>query len=209
MTDVASEMTTTHYAACEVVGVFPTTAALEAAVEQLGIAGIDRAAISVLGIDAQRSGQVDTLFRSARAISDDPAARQAAFVSHATRTEGEAIAIGFPVYIGGFAGAWAVAAAGGALIVAIGATAAGGLLGAGLGALLYRAVARNHVSTIETQLASGGLIVWVSTTDQAAADLATLVLKRCGGASVHTHTIDRHWGTADVPLADLQPDPFL
>ncbi len=34
----------------EVVGVFPDPAALQAAVEQLGIAGIDRAAISVLGV---------------------------------------------------------------------------------------------------------------------------------------------------------------
>jgi hypothetical protein len=40
-------------------------------------------------------------------------------------------------------------------------------------------------------------------------DRALGVLQRCGGASVHAHTIARHWGVADVPLHDVQPDPFL
>ena len=38
---------TMHYATPEVVGVFSTASALETAVEQLEIAGVDRAAISV------------------------------------------------------------------------------------------------------------------------------------------------------------------
>jgi ABC-type molybdate transport system ATPase subunit len=43
-----------RYVAREVVGVFPTASALETAVEQLEIAGVNRAAISVLGVDAER-----------------------------------------------------------------------------------------------------------------------------------------------------------
>lgn len=209
MSTATSGPATTHYAAREVVGAFPTADALENAVEQLGIGGVNRAAISVLGIDAERSGHVDRLYRSAEAISDDPTARQAAFVSHGSRAEGEATVIAFPLTIGVFAGAWVVAAAGGALIVAIGATLVGGAVGAGLGALLYHAVARRHAANIESQLASGGLLLWVSTPDQAAEDRALAVLARCGGTSVHAHTIDRQWGVADVPLHDAQPDPFL
>ena len=41
-----------------------------------------------------------------------------------------------PAGIGGFAGAWVVAAAGGALVTAIGATIVWGVVGAGLGRLL-------------------------------------------------------------------------
>jgi hypothetical protein len=209
MSETTSVLATTRYAAREVVGVFPTAEALEAAIEQLGIVGVDRAAISVLGVDAQRSGHVDAIYRSAKAISDDPLARQAAFISHASQVEGGAAAIAFPLTIGGFAAAWVVAAAGGALVIAIGATVVGGALGAGLGALLYHAVARQHAAKIQAQLASGGLILWVSTPDQAAEDRALAVLARCSGASVHAHMIDRQWGVADVPLHDLQPDPFL
>jgi len=79
---------TMHYATREVVGVFPTASALETAVGQLEIAGVNRAAISVLGTDALRPGRLDGLYHSAKAIEGDPLAPHAAFVSHGSRTEG-------------------------------------------------------------------------------------------------------------------------
>jgi hypothetical protein len=206
---MAGESGTMRYSAREGVGAFRTAGALEQAVEQLEIAGVDRAAISVLGVDAPRSGGLDALYRSADAIEDDPAARQAAFVSKESQTEGKAFAVSLPLGVGGFAGAWAVAAAGGALAAAIGATIVGGAVGAGLGALLVRAVARHHAATVQSQLARGGLVLWVSTPDEAAEQRALEVLRRCGGTSVHTHVVAREWGVADSPLHDVQPDPFL
>jgi hypothetical protein len=200
---------TMQYTVREVVGVFPTASALETAVEQLGLAGVNRAAISVLGMDKQRPDRVDELYRSAEAIGDDPKARHAAFTSRGSRIEGEVVAIAVPLEIGGFAGAWAVAAAGGALVTAIGMTVLGGAVGAGLGFLLFRTVARHHASNIESQLAAGGLVLWVCTPDEAAEERALEVLRRCGGISVHTHSIAREWGVADIPLHDVQPDPFL
>jgi hypothetical protein len=107
MNGTTAESGTMRYAAREVVGAFPTAGALEKAVEQLEIAGVDRAAISVLGVDAARSGRIDAIYRSAEAIEDDPAARQAAFVSRETQTEGKAFAVSLPLGVGGFAGAWA------------------------------------------------------------------------------------------------------
>jgi hypothetical protein len=193
----------------EVVGVFHSAGALDAAVEQLGLAGVGRAAISVLGVDAERSGLVDALYRSAETIEDDPTVRLTTFVSPHSRAEGEAVAIAVPFAIGGFAGAWAVAAAGGALITAIGVTVLSGGVAAGLGALIVGAVAHHHAVNIETQLAQGGLILWVRTPDSTSEERALSVLRRCGGTSVHAHTIARDWGVADTPLHDVQPDPFL
>lgn len=198
-----------HQMIREVVGAFHSADALDAAVEQLELAGVGRAAISVLGVTATRSGLADTYYRSVETIGDDPATRLATFVSSHSRTEGGAAAIAVPFAIGGFAGAWAVAAAGGALITAIGVTVLTGGVAAGLGALLVGAVAHRHAANIETQLAQGGLILWVRTPDSAAEDRALAVLQRCGGTSVHAHTIERDWGVADVPLHDVQPDPFL
>lgn len=209
MSETMGEDDPMHYSAREVVGVFETRDALENAVDQLGIAGVGRAAISVLSVNSESTDHTGVLRPSAQAIADDPAARPAAFVSHVARTEGEAAAIAVPLEIGGFAGAWAIAAAGGALIAAIGATVAGGAAGAALGVLLYRVVARHHAANIETQLASGGLALWVSTPDDGSEQRALDVLRRCGGLSVHTHSIGREWGVGDVPLHDAQPDPFL
>jgi hypothetical protein len=79
----------------------------------------------------------------------------------------------------------------------------------GGGALLVRAVARHHAETIQSQLAHGGLVLWVSTPDEAAEQRALEVLRRCGGTSVHTHSVAQEWGVADSPLHDVQPDPFL
>ena len=114
----------------------------------------------------------------------------------------------FPEEIGGFAGAWAVAAAGGALITAVGMTVLGGAVGAAGYAAAY-AVARHHAVDVESQLVAGGLVLWVATPDDAAEQRALDVLRRCGGALVHSHTIDREWGVANAPLHDVQPDPFL
>ena len=58
MSGTTDESGNMRYAAREVVGVFPTASALETAVEQLEIAGVNRAAISVLGVDAERSGRI-------------------------------------------------------------------------------------------------------------------------------------------------------
>jgi hypothetical protein len=212
-TDGPEGPATTRYIAAEVVGVFANSSALNAAVEQLGIAGIDRAAMSVLGVDPHHTGDGqatnDSAPRSARSVSDDPTTPQSAFVSHVSRKEAQGMAIAIPMEIAGFGTAWAMAAAGGALLLAIGATVAAGAVGAGLGALLYHAVARRHAAAIHAQIAHGGLILWVTVHDKATEARVTAVLQRCDAGSVHTHMIDRQWGVADVPLHNVEPDPFL
>ena len=102
-----------------------------------------------------------------------------------------------------------MAAAGGVLAAAIGATIVGGAVGAGLGVLLVRAVARHHADNARSQLARGGSVIWVSTPDEAAEQRAMDLLRRCGGTSVHTHSVTREWGVANSPLHDVQPDPLL
>jgi hypothetical protein len=198
----------------EVVGVFKTPAQLEAAVEQLGSAGIDRAAVSVFAAARPGPDEVNgpgdhPKPRSILEISDDPATPTAAFVSDVSWSEMHGLASAVPMFVGGFGAAWVVAAAGGALFVAIGATVVTGAVGAGLGALLYGVVARRHADSISEHLAEGGLIIWVRVADDAAEARALDVLRGCGAGLVHTHMIDRPWGVADVPLHGLQPDPFL
>jgi hypothetical protein len=198
-----------HYLASEAVGVFPDASSLNEAVTQLGIAGFDRASISVLGIDAKHPGQDAGPHGTASEIADDPAAKLTAFVSQGSRDAAQSMTIAIPLEIGASGAAWAVAAAGSAMLVAISATVVGGVVGAGLGALLYYTVARRHAAAIQSQLATGGLILWVNTPDKSAEARALGVLTSCGGAFVHVHCIERTWGVANIPLHGVQPDPFL
>lgn len=141
--------------------------------------------------------------------ADDPRAPQGAAISSHSRAEIEAAAIGLPFQIGGFAGAYAVVAAGGALAAAIAATILGGVVGGGLGALLALAVARHHADRVREQLANGGLVLWVRTPDEASERRALAILEKCGATSVHLHAIEREWGVKDTLLHDAQFDPLL
>jgi hypothetical protein len=212
--DVGCEEGTVHNLVREVVGVFDTPAHLEEAVDQLDRAGLDRAAMSVLGAetprpDEPRNDRAGLAPRSIIAIADDPTTPTTAFVSDISRSEARGMATAVPLLIGGFGAAWAVAAAGGALLFAIGATVASGAVGAGLGALLYHAVARHHAAAIRGQMAQGGLILWVRITDKDVEEKVTAVLRERGAGFVHTHMIERAWGVANSPLNGVQPDPFL
>ena len=198
----------------EAVGVFDTSAQLEMAIDHLSLAGIDRGMMSVLGAKTRKPHEPgerenEAAPRSILEISDDPRTPTTAFVSDASWSEARGMATAVPLVIGGFGGAWAVAAAGGALLVAIGATVASGAVGAGLGALLFHAVARRHAAAISEQMTQGGLILWVRAADQAAEKRALAVLQECGAGFAHTHLIDRPWGVEDSPLHGVQPDPFL
>jgi hypothetical protein len=108
-----------------------------------------------------------------------------------------------------FAGAWAVVVAGSTLAATIAAAILGGAVGAGLGALLAHAVARHHADQVHEQLAQGGLVLWVSTPDEAAEARALASLQKCGAGSVHIHAVQRQWGPKDRPLGEAQLDPFL
>lgn len=197
----------------EVVGVFDSPAHLEAAVEQLDIAGFDRAAMSVLGAEVPHRGEprkdgADAVPRSVLDISDDPTTPTTVFVPDISWSEARGMATAVPLVIGGFGAAWAVAAAGGALLFAIGATVASDAVGSGLGALLYQTVARHHAAAIRDQMAQGGLILWVRVADKETEQRALAVLRDRGAGFVHTHMIDRPWGVANAPLHGVQSDPF-
>ncbi len=164
---------------------------------------------SHLATEAKAKERVDRFYRTVSEIEDSGSVSRGAFVSRDSRTEGEAAAVGIPLYVGGFAGAAAVATAGGALALAIAATIAGAAAGAGLGALLAAAIAHRHSARLQAQLKKGGLILWVSVPDADAEKRAIAVLGKMGAHDVHVHEIKREWGLSDIPFAAIQPDPFL
>ena len=209
MSEMSQPEGSLHYTEREVMGVCVDAQMLDDAVERLGMAGIDRAAISVLAVNGERFGRVKAFYDSAAPIDAGDALQRATYVSQDSRMEGKVVAIAIPFQIGGFAGAWAVAAVGGALVTALAGALVVGAIGAGLGAVVYNAVARHHAPDIHNKLVQGGFALWVSTPGNGAERCAIEVLQRCGATSVHTHTARRTWGVADSPFSAVQPDPFL
>lgn len=208
MTNSNSSDATCSYPSREAVGVFANPDALEAAVGELEVSGFPRAAISVLASDEKVRERVGRLYRTVGEIEDDRHAPQTGFVSKDSLEGGEAAAVGIPCYLGAVA-AVAFIASGGALAVTIAAAVAGGVGGAGLGALLARAISHHHRDHILAQLAQGGMVLWVNVGDAAAERRALQILTKAGGDDVHVHDIQREWTLKDQPLSDVQPDPFL
>ncbi|MCW6511771.1 hypothetical protein [Lichenifustis flavocetrariae] len=209
MAETKPDEGTEGYAAREVVGVFDTPEALEAAVDRLQISGFDRAAISVLASDKIVKERLGRLYDSVAEIVDDPRAPLAAFVSQDSRMEGKAAAVGAPLFIGGIAGGLAVVASGGALAAAIVAAMAAGAVGAGIGGLLARLMSHHHIDRVEQQLAQGGLVLWVSVRDDAAGANALEILIHGGARDAHLHEIQREWHLKDWSSTLGGPDPFL
>lgn len=189
----------------EAVGVFRDPDALEAAIDELEVSGFDRAALSVLATDAKATDQVARFYRTIKEVEDSGRAPRGSFVSRDSRTEGEAAAVGIPLYVGGFAGAAAVAASGGALALAIAVAIGGGAIGAGFGAILAAAIARHHAEGVREQLDKGGLVLWVSVPDSDAEQRAVAILNKMGAQDVHVHQIKREWAEVRMP----QFDPLL
>lgn len=123
-----------------------------------------------------------------------------------SRVEGGTAAIGIPCYIGDVAGAGVSAVGFGA---ATAATIAGGVVGAGLGALLAVAMVRRYADEVSDQRSEGGLVLWVSLRDDDAERRALHILRNAGGRDVHVHEFEREWTLKDRPLSDVQFDPLL
>lgn len=204
-TDATSET----YRVREAVGLLPDAGSLAKAVDLLIAKGFSREDLSVL---SQHKAHLDTIkgqLASSASRMDDPKAPRTSVIDLESAMEGKAAAIGIPAQIGAFAGVIVAVASGGVLAAAVAALLAGGAAGAGLGALLSRAVSQHHLAGLESQIATGGIVLWVKTPDKAAEDKATATLTASGATLVHVHEIERSWGIEDVPLGLADPDPLL
>ncbi len=177
--------------------------------DELEVSGFDRAAISVLATEEKAKEKIDRFYRTLKDVEDSRDVAKGAFISRHSRAEGQAVVVGAPLFIGGFAGALAVAASGGALALAIAAAIVFGAGGAGLGAILATAIADGHAARIRDQLKMGGLILWVSTPTEEAQKRAVAVLSKMGASDIHVHEYEREWSVKDMSLAAIQPDPLL
>lgn len=86
---------------------------------------------------------------------------------------------------------------------------AAGTISAGLGAAAVRALGKKQAEELDLQLMSGGIVLWVRVRTAEKEAEAQELLAKFGAEAIRVHEIEIAKRLEDVPLANVQPDPWL
>jgi hypothetical protein len=190
----------------EVAGVFQSREALEAAVDELLLAGFDRTDISLMADPETVHRKLGGIYKPAAELADDPRVPRRAYIARRELPIPMSGVAGLLFYIGATAAAFAVVASGGAAAAAAAAAAAGGAATGGFGLYLAKAIGDKEAKQIETQLAAGGIVLWVRVRSKEQEEQAERILRAHGGDAVHAHEIEIERSLDDIPLHELFAD---
>lgn len=194
----------------EVVGAVFSQEALETMAVELMEAGIDRndidlmadwnTVIDKLGLTYPDADQVPDL-------PDLPRRRLATRDEDATLT---GTVFGTLVATGALVAGVPVVASGGALAAVLAASAVGGGIGAALASKIRKVLTADaDPDAIEHDISRGGIVVFVRVDNEEQEQRAMEIMRRNGAHNVHVHEIELTKKLQDVPLAQIQPDPWL
>lgn len=194
----------------EVAAIFHSHHALEVAVEDLLLAGFDRADIDELGDVDELQKRLGPVYVAHEELADLPQAPRRAAVVSADIAVTLMVVVSVAASAAGLGAAFAAAASRAAtawvLIVAVLAALAAG----GIAALLTMRVLRPPQSrALEPLLAARGLVLWVRTRSIDREDVAQEILQRNGGQAIRVHEIELQKRPDEIPLSSLRPDPWL
>ena len=189
----------------EVVGVADSREALDSAVEELLLAGVDRSRISLM---ASREAILDKLHQYY--VDPTPLADALELPRREVVTREDTTAL-TPLLFGTLLavatlGATALVASGGVLAAALATTVGGGALATTLARLLKRRVLGDaDPEALERDLAAGGLVIFVRVWDSAEEAKVEAILRE-HARNVHIHEVDVAKILLDTPLGEIRPD---
>lgn len=191
----------------EVAGVFRSPEGLESAVDDLLLAGFDRADIDVAGSEAlrQRLG----IWVPPEELADVPEVPRRPFLAREDIVGLAALVIAIGAFVVAAAAGWAVIATGGGTVPALVAALLGAVVGGAGAAMLIRHARRSYAIRLETQAGSAGLVLWVRVRSRDAEERAAQILGGHGARAVRTHEIEIAKRLEDLPLSRLRIDPWL
>lgn len=193
----------------EVVGVFHNADEVEDVIEELELAGFDRAQINLMTSSKAAAEKLGHEVADVRELEDEPKVPQGTFVDRHELAEGRTALTAGLVYVGSFAAIGAVVATGGGVAAAIAAAVAAGGAGGALGAWLGNLFGQRRAKELEEQIKHGGLLLWVAVKGPEQETTAQEIMRRHSGRDVHVHEVTRTWGDKEIPFRTMQPDPFL
>ena len=194
----------------EVTGVFHSKKALELAVQDLLIAGFDRADIDISASSDELGRRLNYQAIPPADLADLPTTPRQPFIGGDDLIGAEAVA--------GSVTGCAVAVGVAALLVAwgkspplIGIVALlCGLAAAGIAVFrVRRRLLRERYLGLENIAEWNGLVMWVRVRSPEMEAAAQEILVRHGAQAVHIHEIDLPKTAEDLPLHALRPDPWL
>lgn len=193
----------------EVTGVFPSGTAANPAVDDLMLAGFDRADIAA-GAEGERLQKrlgVDAI--PAVELADTPGAPRQEFVAPEDTAGIFAVCVAVVGCLGAMIGAiWAIASGGSTVRTVIGAIV-GAVVGCGLGLLLARRLGWRWARDLKEKAATDGFVLWVRVRTPDREQEAQRILKGRGAEAVHVHEIKIEKRLEELPLSSLRPDPWL
>ena len=193
----------------EVTGVCHSRDALETAVGALLESGFDRADIDIMaGADAIVD-KLGGIYAPAHELADVPEAPRRFFRAREDVTVPLAGAAGILTDIRATAAALGVVASRGALAAAVVAAAAGGAAAGGIGALIARALGQEEARELESQIALGGVVLWVRVRSPEEEQKTQQILSEQGAEAVRVHEIEIDKRFEGGPLDGLVLDPWL
>jgi len=193
----------------EAVAVFDDYNDLVSAIEELELAGFDRAQINLLTSCEAAEKRLGHKVPDIRELEDEVQLPSGTWIDRHELAEGKAALAAGLAYVASFTAIGIGVAAEGDLvdIVAM-AAAAGGSSGA-LGVWLAGLIGRYRLRAIEKQRRRGGLLLWVETHGLRQEQKAIEILKHHMTRDVHLRDLLRASGIGEAMLRSWQPDPIL
>jgi hypothetical protein len=172
----------------EAVGVFSNNDDLQAAIDELLSSGFHRAELSLLAGEEAMKEKLGSSYSSASVIADNPAVPRTSYVSPEAIGDAQGGIMGALSYAGATIAAGAIVVSGGSIFAAIVAAALAGGAGGVIGSLLAKSLGDNRAQYLQTQIAHGGLLLWVRTKTAGAEERAVNILRKHSSRDVHVHT---------------------
>ena len=173
----------------EAVAVFHDERSLRAAVDELLISGLNRAAINLLAGQQTVEATLRHSYTKVTELEDDPGVPRIAYMGPDSRIEAESVTVGGLAYVGAVVSAGVVVASGGSILAALLAVTIAGGLGGLIGAALAKIIDKHHAHYLQLQLEKGGLVLWVTLSNPDQESRALEILKRLGADDVHVHQL--------------------
>ena len=194
----------------EVVGTVFNHSLLESMVSELTTAGFDRSDIDLMASWDTIRQQLPTIYPDPAVLSEIPDLPRRKLVTDDEEMSVTGLVFGTLITVSALAVGAPVVASGGALAAVVAASTGGGLLGAALANAVRKILTTGmDPETLERDLWRGGLVVFVRARAAEAEERAQAIMRRNGARNVHVHEIELKKTLDDLPLAHIQPDPWL
>jgi hypothetical protein len=194
----------------EVTGVFHSRSKLDAAAQDLLVAGIDRGDLDVSTSLDELQRRLNYKAIAAADIADHPAAAREPLVGKDDVVNTDAVAGSIAGCVVAVALAFYLISRGMAPLTVGLVSVLSGLVAGGAALLLVRRrLRRERTLGLDKLSEAQGLVIWVRVRSPEKEAEAQEILKRHGAEAVHVHEIELVKRPEDLPAHSLRPDPWL